>query len=409
MSKTKCLKFSNGITLLAEEMPNVASVAFSLKLPCGEMYAEDKISGVSSILADWMFRGTQNNTNRELSDKLDFLGLHRNTGVSYSHITLGATLESGNLMSALELFAEIAQKPRFEERQFQFSKELAMQELTSLDDDPRQKVMANVKEHFFPYPYGRNPMGNKDSLKNLSSQNTIDFYNQNLDFSNSIFSIAGKFDLKEIEQKISGLFGLESKGSKKELTTKENGNRYFHTNYDGAQIHIGLMTKASCILDDNYYETLLSAEILGGGMSSRLFTEVREKRGLCYAIGSKYGSIKGMGAISCYAGTVPEKAQQTIDTIYDEFAKLSNGVSQDELNIAKVGLKSSLIMSGESTSARAGSIASDFYLLGRVRTFEEIKEKIEAVTLDGLNNFLSSSNFNDFTVCTIGPSQLTIK
>lgn len=409
MSKIICSKLPNGMTLLAEQMPNVASAAFSLKLPCGEMYAEDETSGVGSVLVDWMFRGTQSYTSRELSDKLDFLGLHRATGISYSHITFGATLESSNLLSALEIFAEISQRPRFDEKQFQLSKELVIQELISLDDDPRQKVMTAVKEKFFPYPYGRNPMGNKDSLNSLNSEKTINFYRQNLDFSNAVFSVAGKFDLKELEQKISELFNLDSKRLKREIISEKRQGKYFHTNYDGSQIHIGLMTPAACILDDNYYETLLSAEILGGGMSSRLFTEVREKRGLCYAIGSKYGSIKGMGAISCYAGTVPEKAQQTIDTVVDEFDKISNGVNQDELNIAKVGLKSSLIMSGESTSARAGSIASDYYLLGRVRTFEEIKEKIEGVTLDRLNNFLASNKFNNFTVCTIGPNELKIK
>ena len=113
---------------------------------------------------------------------------------------------------------------------------------------------------------------------------------------------------------------------------------------------------------------MAAVSVLSGSMSSRLFTEVREKRGLCYAIGAQYRSMKDYAGISCYAGTTPEKAQETLDVIVDQFNQLKNGISNDEMQRVKVGLKTSLIMQCESTSGRSAGIAGDYYLLGRVRS-----------------------------------------
>ncbi len=142
-------------------------------------------------------------------------------------------------------------------------------------------------------------------------------------------------------------------------------------------------------------------------MSGRLFTEVREKRGLCYAVGARYHTLKQFAGISCYAGTTPDKAQETLDVITAEFGRLCEGISEDEMQRAKVGLKSSLIMQSESSSARAGGIASDYYLLGRVRSLREIKDKLEATSADSVLSFLGNNRFADYTIMTIGPKEIS--
>jgi predicted Zn-dependent peptidase len=144
-------------------------------------------------------------------------------------------------------------------------------------------------------------------------------------------------------------------------------------------------------------------------MSTRLFTEVREKRGLCYAIGAHYSGLKDAAGITCYAGTTPEKAQETLDVIIEQFKRLEDGISREELDRAKIGLKSSLILSSESTSARVNGIGTDYYLLNRVRGLDEIKEKIEQTSVDSVLNFLRKNKFRDFTVVTIGPGQVKVK
>jgi predicted Zn-dependent peptidase len=141
-------------------------------------------------------------------------------------------------------------------------------------------------------------------------------------------------------------------------------------------------------------------------MSARLFTEVREKRGLCYAIGARYHSLKEAAGIMCYAGTTPEKAQETLDVVVAEFRRLAEGISEEELERAKVGLKSAVIMQSESSSSRAGAIGSDYYMLGRVRSLDEIKERIEATSVEAILESLERHPFGDFTVVTIGPREV---
>jgi predicted Zn-dependent peptidase len=144
-------------------------------------------------------------------------------------------------------------------------------------------------------------------------------------------------------------------------------------------------------------------------MSTRLFTEVREKRGLCYAVGARYSGLKDAAGITCYAGTTPEKAQETLDVIIEQFKRLEDGISPEELDRAKIGLKSSLILSSESTSARVNGIGTDYYILNRVRSLDEIKEKIEQTSVDSVLNFLRKNKFRDFAVVTIGPRQVKVK
>jgi len=146
--------------------------------------------------------------------------------------------------------------------------------------------------------------------------------------------------------------------------------------------------------------------ITPGGMSARLFTEVREKKGLCYAVGAQYHGLKDAAGIMCYAGTTPEKAKVTLDCIIGEFNRLSEEITDEELARAKVGLKSTVILQSESSSSRASAIGSDYYMLGRVRSLDEIKDKIEKTSVDSVLGFLRANRFKNFTVVTIGPKCL---
>jgi predicted Zn-dependent peptidase len=143
-------------------------------------------------------------------------------------------------------------------------------------------------------------------------------------------------------------------------------------------------------------------------MSGRLFTEVREKRGLVYNVWAGYSSLKGLGSIFGYAGTSNERAQATLDCFIHELFRLQEGVTADELQRAKTGLKASTIMQGESTSARAGAIAHDWFMRGRLRTLDEIKDAIDGVSLDMVNAWLKANKPGPFTIVTVGPKELKL-
>jgi len=399
----------NGMVLLGEPMEEVASVAFGFMLPAGAALLPEGCCGAGGVIADWIFRGAGDKSSKELGDVLDGLGLHRAGSVGSSHITVGAALEAGNLAQALDLYADIILKPSLKEDQFELARQLGVDGVLSLDDDPRQKVMLKLREQFYPEPLGRSPVGEIAELKALTAEKAKRIIKDNFNLSQTIFAVAGKYDFDAVCQQIERLFETKQQEAAEPVTLGSKAGKYTHIDNDGAQVHIGLMTETVKPTDEDYYNARVAVSVLSGGMSARLFTKVREERGLCYAIGARYHCLKDAAGIMCYAGTIPDKAQETLDVIIQQFGKLGDGISEEEIQRAKVGLESSLILSSESSSSRAGAIASDYYMLGRVRSLDEIKNKIEATGVDSVLGFLRSNKFKDFTVVTIGPKQLTVE
>ncbi|MFA5424046.1 MAG: pitrilysin family protein [Phycisphaerae bacterium] len=400
----------NGMVIIGEPLPNVESAAFEFSIPAGAALLPDGSCGAANIIEDWLFRGAGDYDSRQLSDALDSLGLNRSSSAGTSHISLAAAMESENLAKALELYASIINRPRLEDDQFIPAKKLALDQLAGLDDEPRTKVMLKLREQFFPQPLGRSTAGDADQLKSLDAQKVRQLVNNHFDLSQTIFSVAGKYDFDAVCGQMEKLFDAEKKSSASmpQITTGSCGQKYTHIHNDGAQVHIALMTPTVTIDDVNYYNMRVAVSILSGSMSARLFTEVREKRGLCYAIGAKYHGLKQAAGIACYAGTVPQTAQQTLDVIIEQFDKLKEGITDEEIARAKIGLESALIMSSESSAARAVGIADDYYLLGRVRTLDEIKQKIEQTTKKSVTRFLTAHPFEDYTAFTIGPEKIEI-
>ena len=396
------------MVLLGEPMEAVSSVAFNFVLPAGAALLPEGCCGAASVITDWIFRGAGDKSSRELGDALDGLGLHRASAVNSSHIIVGAALEAGNLADALELYADIIRRPSLENDQFELARKSAIDEVIALDDNPQQKVMLKLKENFYPYPLGRSTEGNIEELKALTTKKTKQIINDKFNLSQTIFAIAGKYDFDAVCRQIEKLFETNVQKSSALVAIGQKAGKYTHIHNDSSQVHIGLMTETVTLSHEDYYNARVAVSVLSGGMSARLFTEVREKRGLCYAIGARYHALKEAAGIVCYAGTIPEKAQETLDLIIAEFNRLSRGIDKEEIKRAKAELKSSLILQSESSSSRAAGIGSDYHLLGKVRTLDEIKEKIEQTTVASVLEFLRNNKFKDFTVVTIGPKEVKI-
>ncbi len=399
----------NGMVLAGEPMEGVESVAFGFMLPGGAARLPDGCCGAGSVIVDWIFRGAGERDSRQFGDALDGLGLHRGSSVGSSHISVGAALEAENLADALDLYADIILKPQLKEDQFELARQLAIDSVHALDDDPRQKVMLKLREQFYPSPLGRSNLGNIEELTNLTAKETENIVKRNFNLSEAIFAVAGKYDFDSVAAQIERLFEADSEKPLEPVPLGAKGEAYTHIDNDGAQVHIGVMTETVKPTEEDYYNARVAVYVLSGGMSARLFTEVREKRGLCYAIGARYHGMKEAAGILCYAGTTPETGQETLDVIIGEFNRLSEGISEEEIQRAKVGLKSALILQSESSSSRAGGIGGDYYMFGRVRSLDEIKSKVEETSVDSVLKFLRNNKFKDFTVVTIGPKELTVK
>ena len=220
--------------------------------------------------------------------------------------------------------------------------------------------------------------------------------------------MAGSFDWPNLREKVSSLFSDWSGPAVPEPVLGSAGSKTDHLDQQTAQTQIGIAYDSVSPTHQGYYQACLAVAVLSGGMSGRLFTEVREKRGLCYHVAARHHVLKGRGTVLCYAGTADDRAQQTLDVTLAELKRLPEGITQAELDRAKIGLKASLIMQGESTSARSASAAADYYHLVRVRSLDEISGAIDAVRVSDLLDHLHQFPPADFTILTLGNKKLEV-
>jgi predicted Zn-dependent peptidase len=250
-------------------------------------------------------------------------------------------------------------------------------------------------------------MGVKEHVEKLSLEYLKTDFRQRYHARNSILALAGNIEFDHVKSVVEEHFGdWNGNPVGPTKTTPPPGNYHFE-HQESEQTHIGIAYPAIDETHPDYYTARMAVECLSGG-SGRLFTEVREKRGLCYSVGASYTGLKGFGSVLGYAGTSNDRAQATLDCFIAELHRLSEGVRKDELDRAKIGLKAGIIMSGESTSARAGAIAHDFFIRGRIRTLDELSQALDDVTVDRVNEYLKKNMPGPFTIVIVGPKELQI-
>jgi predicted Zn-dependent peptidase len=400
--------FENGLTLLAEKMPGMHSAAMTLMLPAGSATDPVDRSGSATVVSDLVLRGAGNRDNKQLTDYLDGLGLQRSASVGVHHTRFGCAALAANVIESMATYADIVRRPMMPEAGFEAAQDLALQGLAGIDDEPRQKLMIKLREWFLPSPWGRNPMGQKEDLEKLTLELCKADFARRYHPNKAILAIAGKIEFGAVKDAVAKHFGdWKGQDVDKVVEMPPPGHQH-HIEQQSEQTHIGIAYPAIAETHPDYYLIRMAIEILSGGMSGRLFTEVREKRALVYNVSASYSSLPQHGMIMAYAGTSNDRAQATLDCVIGELHRLSEGVTAAELARAKTGLKASTIMSGESTSSRAGAIAHDFFVRGRIRTIDEIKSAIDAVTVEHVNAFLASNKPGPFTIVTVGPKPLKL-
>lgn len=403
------LQLPNGLTVVAEHLPHVRSAAFQFVVPAGAVTDPDGREGAATVLEGLSYRGAGDRDSRELSDALDGLGVQRGGGAELEYSTFGGSLLADDLHRALEIYADILRRPRLPEDEFPAEQALALQKLERVEDSPAEKLFINLRRAYYPGAYGRTTLGTEEGLRALSPEAVRTDHDRRYRPEGAILAVAGRFAWSDLNETIRRLFG-DWDGNAAERPLPDNTGRagYRHIQQETEQEQIGVMYPTVAIGDPDYYNMRMAVEVLSGGMAARLFTEVREKRGLCYTVRAMPHTVKGAGAILGYAGTGPERCQETLDVLLHELQRLGEGVTDEELARARTGLLSSLVMQSEATRSRALSIARDQYLLGQVRTMDEIRAGVERVTPDSIREHLQRHPAKDFTVVTLGPVELKV-
>jgi predicted Zn-dependent peptidase len=400
--------FANGLTLLCEKMPGMQSAAMTLLLPAGSANDPADRSGAATVLAELTLRGAGQRDSRQLTDYLDSLGLQRSSGVGVHHTRFACAAVAAKVIESLPTYADIVQRPHLPEAGFAPARDLALQSLAGLEDEPRQKLLIKLREWHWPNPLGRSSLGEKQHLEKLTLEHCRADFKLRYHARDSIIALAGNIDFSEVKGAVEQSFGRWNGKMHEEIRILPPPGNYHFEHAKSEQTHIGIAYESVPETHEDYYTARMAVECLSGGMSGRLFTEVREKRGLCYSVGASYSSLKGYGSVLGYAGTSNDRAQATLDCFVAELHRLSEGVTKDELDRAKVGLKASIIMSGESTSGRCGAIAHDYFIRGRIRTLEEISQAIDATSVERVNDYLKRSQPGPFTIVIVGPKELKL-
>jgi predicted Zn-dependent peptidase len=400
--------FANGLTLLAERMDHVRSAAVNFLVPAGCVYDPPEQAGIANILSELITRGAGARDSRELTLALDNLGLDRSESVGTMHTRFWGATVASNLPAALEIYADILVRPHLPEEDLDAVKALALQDLRGLEDEPRSKVLVALRKQHYPAPLSNDHRGTDETIEALTPAMVRTHHHRLFRPDGTIITVAGNVGWEPLREQVGRLFGDWRGQTNRTFTCGPQPSKRNHLTKELEQTQIAVAYASVPIGDPDFYAAQGAVNVLSGNMSSRLFTEIREKEGLCYAVWATYQTLKDRASIISYAGSRNERAQRTLDLLLRELKRLPEGIEAEEVERMQAGLKSSLIMQQESTSARAGALASDWYYLGRVRPVEEIQAAIDALTPEVLIRHLRRCPPGDFTIVTLGPQQLSV-
>ncbi|MBX3385236.1 MAG: insulinase family protein [Phycisphaeraceae bacterium] len=418
MSAIEVRQLSCGMPLIVEPMSGVRSVGVSWLIPAGSSTDPEDKQGLCSILTEMLMRGAGDLDSRAQADALDRVGVARSCEPTTHHIRLGFALTWDRLGDALGLMTDMVRRPRLEESSVEPARQLALQALESLADDPQQRAMIACKARHAEAPYNRSGMGTEEGLGRVTRADVVAHWGARARPVGSVLAIAGAvggmgggMSVDEIAVRLDRLLGDWSGGA--DAPGADGGalkGTFHHEMDDSAQVQIVLMHDAPAEKSEDAALERVVSGVLSGGMSCRLFTEVREKRGLCYSVSQGYAADKDWGRCVAYVGTTPERAQQSLEVLCAELDRIEGAegaVTAEEFERAVIGIRSSIVMSGESTGARAGALAMDQFKLGRARTLEEVEARYARMTLGEVNGYLSRRVSVPRTIVTLGPSALS--
>lgn len=397
-----------GATLVIEKIFGVRSLGVRWLLPAGDAHDPKILLGRAAMWSELLLRGAGELDSHAQADAFDLLGASRSAENSRLFMRIGGTMLGERFHDVAPLLVDMVRRPRFDTDSIEPTRELCLQTLASLRDDPQQRCVLAARARHYPSPLNRSGLGDEKGLAALARDDLAAGWATHACPEGSIIAVAGAIEPNAAEERVESL--LEDwRGAAPEYESGPTAPRgYAHESDDSSQVQIVVVHDAPREPSDEVILEKILVSVLSGGMSSRLFTEVREKRGLCYSVNASYAAGKETGAVTAYVGTTPERAQESLDVLCAEMDRINGNapITPEEFRRAVTGMKSRIVFSGESTGARASSLAADIHNLGRARSLAEITEQVDAVTLDQLNAYAARRTLGSMTIQTLGPDEL---
>lgn len=403
-------KLENGTEVILVPKEDSLATTVMTTAVVGSKYEEKNISGISHFLEHMAFKGTENRPNPiDISTELESLGASYNASTGHERTNYYAKVRNSHFDEALDIISDMYLNPTLPEDELEKERGVILEEINMYEDDPKMDIDDVFNKTLYgDQPAGWSILGTKEVIKSLKREDFVNYRKEHYKSGNSIITIAGGYDQKGIKEKIESAFSGINKGSKVEMPpVKENQKKpnEIIKNKESDQSHLALGFRAFDIHDERFFPLRVLSGVLGGGMSSRLFLEIRVKRGLAYYVYSSTNILTNNGHIAAWAGVNKEKTEEAIKIILKEFLKFKEeSVSEEELNKTKENIIGRTFLGLETSSSLA-----NYYTSQRVKeldplTPEDYAEKIKSVTANDIksvaNDLFTEENLN---LAVIGP------
>ena len=380
-------KLNCGTTVIMEKSERVLSAALGIWVRAGASDEWDEVSGVSHFIEHMMFKGTKNRTAKQIAEDVDKIGGVFNAFTGKEATCYYIKTLSSNICRGAEILLDMLTGSKFDQEEMDRERQVICEEIKMVKDTPDDDVYDTISELVAGgNPLGRSILGTPESLAGIDRSRLVDYRDQMYARDSIVVAVAGNFDEEAIEAIFEDrLTSLRDKKPKKEIQLKPYQQSFNVKVRDIEQTHICLATPGIALDDPRYYAFVLLNSIFGGSMSSRLFQNIREQKGLAYSVCSMNLFSSYWGFFSIYAGVSPEKAEEALDAIHYELDTLrESGVTEEELAMAKEQMKSSYIFGLESVNSRMFSIGKNKLLLDRVYAEEEVLSSFDRVTREDI-------------------------
>jgi len=402
-----------GLELAVLPLPGRPVAAMEIRLFAGYACESPEHLGVTHVLNEAISKGTAHYDGRGLNDAFDEIGATHVSQAGRETFAFSCLCLPEFLPRASELHAELIRRPTFPEDACSVAVELARQQLLALNDDPDELTKKLLHQQTYGQPLGRHALGEPDTLARLNREAIVEHWRRHFSAGRMYVAIAGGVDpgtlADQLEKEFEGFHAREKNpGPKRERPCWPLNFAPVRRHYpkELEQEQIAICFPGSAVADDDFYAGQVLIGVLSGGMSGRLFTEVREKQGLVYWVGAWSDHPRGAGFVHLGASSTPQNAEKTCNTLLREIDRLADDLTQQELERAQAGIVTRALTRGEVTRSKAAELCNDLFHHGWPIATEEKLARIQAVTLNDLRRYLEEHSRDRISAVTLGPREI---
>lgn len=397
-------RLPSGLIVVTERMERVETVSFGAYVSTGTRDETAEENGVSHFLEHMAFKGTERRSALQIAEEIENVGGHINAYTAREQTAYYVKLLKENLDLGIDIIGDILTHSTFDPTEIERERGVILQEIGQANDTPDDVVFDHFQATAYPnQPMGRPTLGTEDLIRTMSRETLMRYMSAHYTTGNMVVAAAGNLHHDDVVRQVERHFADLGTTPLIPGTPSIYGGGEFRQEKDLDQAHVVLGFPSVGYNDPDYYAALMLSLLLGGGMSSRLFQEIREKRGLVYSVYSFNAPFLDGGVFGIYAGTGEKECAELVPVTLEELKKVQKSVGKDELARACAQLKASLLMSLESTGSRCEQIARQLQLFGRLIPVAETVARVEAVTTDDIRRVATRIFTQKPTLAALGP------